>query len=316
MPSGSREAPEREERDWEAAEHAVSDAYFPHVLRPIEAGTSPSLNVRATQLGALRLARIGWGAEVSVRTQHPGAYAVNIPVSGHIESISGGQEVYSEPGQASVFAPDTDAVITRWTENCEIVGVKLDRDYLHRELARVTGRPDLHLPAQVDLSTPAGRSWTTLLESVVAQVRAEDALLQNPLVADQLAGAVTTAFVLAVMPGAMESTAPVRPRIVKRVLDRLHDDPSQSWTAADMAEVAGVSVRRLQEAFHEYVGVAPREYLLDVRLDHIHADLAAADPGTTTVTDIAMRWGITHTGRFAAAYRRRFGVAPSDTLRR
>jgi AraC-like DNA-binding protein len=207
-------------------------------------------------------------------------------------------------------------VITRWTENCEIVGVKLDRDYLHRELARVTGRPDLHLPAQVDLGTPAGRSWMTLLDSVVTQVRADDALLQNPLVADQLAGAVTTAFVLAVLPGAMDSTAPARPRIVKRVLDRIHDDPSQSWTSADMAEVAGVSVRRLQEAFGEYVGVTPREYLLDVRLDRIHDDLAAADPGTTTVTDIAVRWGITHTGRFAAAYRRRFGVAPSDTLRR
>ena len=38
-------------------------------------------------------------------------------------------------------------------------------------------------------------------------------------------------------------------------------------------------------------------------------------PATTSVTDVALRWGMTHTGRFAAAYRRKYGVAPSATLR-
>ena len=142
--------------DWSAIEHVVSDAYFPHELHPSLAGSIPHLNLRANQLGALRLARIGWGAEVSVVTEHPGAYAVNIPVSGYIESTSAGHEVTSGPGKASVFAPDTSAVIRRWTDNCEIVGVKLDRDYLHRELARVLGRPDVHLPRRSTWILPLG----------------------------------------------------------------------------------------------------------------------------------------------------------------
>ncbi len=37
-------------------------------------------------------------------------------------------------------------------------------------------------------------------------------------------------------------------------------------------------------------------------------------PGTT-VAQIANRWGITHLGRLAAAYRTRYGVSPSVTLR-
>ncbi|MGV9948300.1 AraC family transcriptional regulator [Rhodococcus aetherivorans] len=300
--------------DWDEAEHVVSDAYFPHTLAPLAVGTEPHVDVRALQLGPLRLARIGWGAEVTVQSDHPGAYAVNIPLSGRIESVTAGREVVSVQGQASVFRPDTAATITRWTDDCEIVGVKLDRDYLDRELARILGRPDLQLPEQVDLTGEAGQSWMTLLRSVVDQLRADEELWRNPLVAEQLSGALTSAFVLAVMPDGGTGTA-ARPRIVKRVLDRIHEDPAQPWTSADMAELAGVSVRRLQEGFREYLGVCPRDYLLDLRLERIHEELAAGDPAATSVTEVAMRWGMTHTGRFAAAYRRKYGVTPSATLR-
>ncbi len=33
------------------------------------------------------------------------------------------------------------------------------------------------------------------------------------------------------------------------------------------------------------------------------------------MTDIATKWGFGHLGRFAAAYRARFGESPSHTLR-
>ncbi|QBJ97761.1 AraC family transcriptional regulator [Rhodococcus sp. ABRD24] len=299
--------------DWDEAEDVVSDAYFPHDLTPVSADSEPNVNVRAMQLGSLRLARIGWGAEVSVGTEHPGGYAVNIPLSGRIESVSAGRDVISDVGKASVFRPDTPAVITRWTADCEILGIKIDRDYLHRELARVLGRPDRRLPDQVDLSTAAGQNWMGLLRSIVRQIRDGEVLWQTPVVAEQLSGALTGAFVLAVLPDA--AAAPPRPRIVKRVLDRIDEDPSLAWTASDMAEAAGVSVRRLQEGFREYLGMCPRDYLLDVRLSRIHDDLMAGDPSVTSVTDVALHWGITHTGRFAAAYRRKYGYAPSETLR-
>jgi AraC-like DNA-binding protein len=56
-------------------------------------------------------------------------------------------------------------------------------------------------------------------------------------------------------------------------------------------------------------------YLRSVRLAHAHADLVRiADTGSqTTVTEVALRWGFTHLGRFAALYRQTYGRPPSST---
>jgi transcriptional regulator GlxA family with amidase domain len=57
-------------------------------------------------------------------------------------------------------------------------------------------------------------------------------------------------------------------------------------------------------------------YLRQVRLQRADADLRAADGSDRGVASIASRWGFTNFGRFAAAYRERYGHTPSETLHR
>jgi transcriptional regulator GlxA family with amidase domain len=57
-------------------------------------------------------------------------------------------------------------------------------------------------------------------------------------------------------------------------------------------------------------------YLQQVRLGRAHDALSHADPSLNTVASVAHRWGFAHLGRFATAYRTRFGQSPSETLRR
>ncbi|MBA4021596.1 MAG: AraC family transcriptional regulator [Gordonia sp.] len=300
--------------DWEEASEEVSDAYFPHVLTPLSRGSNAEdVVVNTVDLGPVRIARIGWGAEVSVETDHPGAYAVNIPLRGRLESRTARDSVVSTPGLATVNPPDTPTLITRWSSACTIVGVRIDRDHLHRELNRMMARPDIRLPAQIDLRGSAGAGWLRMVHAIHSEA-GDDELWQNPVVAQQLSGALTTALVLAAVGESEADQQQIRPRIVTRVVDAIHADPSRAWTATDMADAAGVSVRRLQEGFREYVGMSPREYLNDVRLARVNRELS--DPGAgMSVTDVAMKWGFTHTGRFAATYRRKYGESPSDTLR-
>jgi AraC-like DNA-binding protein len=86
-------------------------------------------------------------------------------------------------------------------------------------------------------------------------------------------------------------------------------------TVERIAAAVGVGPRALQLAFRQLRGASPRAVLAGIRLDLARARLAAPD-AAASVTDIALLCGFTHFGRFAAAYRARFGESPSETLRR
>jgi AraC-like DNA-binding protein len=289
--------------DWDEVSHAVSDAYFPHRLRPLRGTSAARAAADGIDLGPVRIARISWGAPVVVETEHAGGVAVNLPATGGLTSRIGGTEIEASPAVATVYPADTPVTITRWAADCAIVGVRYERDYLAREMARILDHPVAPAPT-LSVESASGASWYGLVSSLA------DYRVGAPIVNERIAGALTTAFVLAVCPEDAISAA--QPRIVRRVLDALHDDPARAWTAGDMADVAGVGVRRLQAGFREYLNRSPHEVLADLRLERIRADLV---DGADTVAEVANRWGITHLGRFAAAYRARYGEVPSETRR-
>lgn len=290
---------------------AVARAYFPHRLA-VKGGATCPADLRSVDLGPVALARIGWGSEVSVESDHPGAWAVNVPRSGVLEASVGGAHVLSLEGQATICPPDESTLMSRWSADCSIVGMRLEKSYLADEVVALVGLHTDRLPAQLDLRTDAGRAWIGLLSSIGTEALRNPALTRDERVGRRLAGTLTAAFVSACFPEE-PGCGTVRPRIVSRVLDALEADPARDWTAADLAREAGVGIRRLQQGFQRYLGTTPMQHLLGIRLARVHTDLlAGTDP---TVADVAFRWGFTHLGRFAAAYRERYGVAPSQTLR-
>jgi transcriptional regulator GlxA family with amidase domain len=116
-------------------------------------------------------------------------------------------------------------------------------------------------------------------------------------------------------PAARESRRIPRQQLVARVLAFLRDNLGEPVTVASLSRMAGVSERTLRAAFHDVLGLSPKQYVITGRLRAVHAALSAADPETTTVTDIAMEYGFFELGRFAGRYRHAFGEVPSRTLR-
>lgn len=117
------------------------------------------------------------------------------------------------------------------------------------------------------------------------------------------------------LPRALEQPLPVpRPTPLKRAVKAIEDHADYPYTTRRLAQIANVSVRTLQEAFRQHMGITPTGYLRQIRLARAHDDLRRADAGHITVARIAHRWGFTNLGQFAAAYRARYGNSPSETL--
>ena len=106
-----------------------------------------------------------------------------------------------------------------------------------------------------------------------------------------------------------------RPELVGRVTTFLRDNIDEPVTIAELSRLAGVSERTLRAAFRQSLGLSPKQYTIAQRLRAAREALQAADPKTTTVTDVAMAYGFFELGRFAGRYRLAFGELPSATLR-
>jgi AraC-like DNA-binding protein len=103
---------------------------------------------------------------------------------------------------------------------------------------------------------------------------------------------------------------------LRAMVEYVHAHVREPVTVAELAAVAGLSVRSVQESFARVLGVSPLTYLREVRLDRVRQDLLDQDPQEVTVGDVAHRWGFAHLGRFSAVYLERFGEYPKQTLRR
>jgi len=85
---------------------------------------------------------------------------------------------------------------------------------------------------------------------------------------------------------------------------------------AGLCRDAGVTPRTLARAFRAVHGTTPLQYLHDLRLTEARQSLLLGCGGAKSVTEVATRFGFRELGRFAGAYRERFGETPSQTLRR
>jgi AraC family ethanolamine operon transcriptional activator len=125
------------------------------------------------------------------------------------------------------------------------------------------------------------------------------------------------------MLGMSEELPPSRPvssRAARQVglskaLDYLRDRLDGRISVADLCRVAGVSERTLQYAFGDEFGISPTEFMRRRRLHAVRQKLMTSSAEDSSVSQIAFEHGFYELDRFAAEYRRLFGVYPSNSLR-
>ena len=90
----------------------------------------------------------------------------------------------------------------------------------------------------------------------------------------------------------------------------IEENPDQPLYIPELCKAIGVSERTLRVCCQEQLGVGPKRYLLR-RLHLARRALSKGLPDTTTVTEIATRYGFWHFGRIAGQYQSLFGQPPS-----
>ena len=114
--------------------------------------------------------------------------------------------------------------------------------------------------------------------------------------------------------GALEKLErPVSPRAVRRAIDYIHGHFDGPLTVASIAATAGVAGRTLFKHFRDAHGISPMGYVRNLRFEKARHELLSGR-GDRSVTEIAIRCGFNHLGRFAVEYRLRYGESPSQTM--
>lgn len=300
----------------------VPRVYAPHQTIVLERRKPLRAVLNAAVVGDTTVGYLRYGTEIRmIPAPLSSCYHINLPREGFTESTSGRDSIISSPGRAAVFSPGQPMTI-RWSPDCAQLAVKLDRGALQTELESALGRQvsTVRFDLGMDVTNEAGRSWLAALYLVLAEIERPESGIHQPLAGAHFAGLLMTTLLFAHAHNHSEAlrrpVGAARPRAVHKVMELVDARPEEPYSAGDLAAHAGVSLRALQAGFRRELGMSPMTYLQDVRLARAHAALVEAEPGEVTTTEVAYRWGFTHLGRFAAGYRKKYGVAPSQTLHR
>ncbi len=99
-------------------------------------------------------------------------------------------------------------------------------------------------------------------------------------------------------------TAPAR---IRRVLDYVRGEAFRAPTLKEMASIAGLSPTHFGRAFRAAMGMAPHQYLQDLRMEQARSLLETT---RLSITQIALECGFEQSTSFATSFKKLVGVSP------
>lgn len=314
--------------DLDEARRRGAEVFCEHRLK--FAGTDRAFDARMCyrRLRGIGVGRMTYGGDVVIEPGQLGGFTlVQMPFTGHERIHSGNIAIDSHSGVASVISPQR-PVSMQHRAGTEKLFIRIDNSVLERHCIQHLGH-DLRAPIDfrldMDLSAAGGRRWMRAVQWLVAEAGQDESdgdsiALSSPLLAAQVEQMLIS-MLLMCQPNSyserLSGEAPsIAPAFVKRIEQFIEEHADEPLTIVDLAEYAGVSSRSLFAGFRRFRDTTPMNHLKEVRLKRVREALGRACPGDTTVTREALRWGFSHLGHFTAAYKRRFGESPSETLAR
>lgn len=310
--------------DADEARQKVASVFCPHDLRPVNTHTRFASRHNLVRLGETALNYLTYGTDVDIL---PGClesfYLIQVPVASTALVRCGNQEVLSSTDTASILNPH-EPTRMRWKHDNHQLMLWVSRASIERRLTEHIGdEPNTPLSFEVALPQNEGltSSWCRMLRDLANNI---DQCGAEWLNYRPTAAAMEDCLIRGLLQLHRHNYSErlhhpqqaALPRHVKRAVEYIHAHVEHTITVGDLARIACVSVRALEEGFRKHYDSTPLVYLRDTRLDCVRRALLSAAPGSDKVAVLAHRYGFAHLGRFSAYYKARFGESPSQTVAR
>ncbi|WP_067857260.1 AraC family transcriptional regulator [Nocardia shimofusensis] len=304
--------------DLGATEEFLIGAYSPTRIRN-DSPSRSSAQIRRDILGPISVDRLDLGFDMRYSTEPLDKVCLCAVRTGAIEDADGAGAGVFEPGSVGLLTPP-DLPFAGVVRSASYSITMFDPALLDRVASAADQATPLRFAGHRPVDPAAGRRLAHVIDHI-HNLAADPATAGSELAAAAAADYLAVT-VLDTMPttALLEPTATDRndahPDTVRRAVAYIETHLRDDISVADIAAAAYVTPRALQLAFRRHLDTTPLGYLRRLRLAAAHEKLAAADHGDgTTVTGVALEWGFAHPGRFAIAYRDRYGRAPRSTLR-
>lgn len=273
------------------------------------------VQVGALDLGAVTISTVrSDGHELT--SVEPARWTTIMPVRGLLTTSAGGLTFTASSNNGVQLAPGKRSTTVKGSEGSDFIAAGLSVAF--RSLPQCMARGHLMGVCFDPRSLHAARTLRDQLHLVVQEWARPGGLFTR----HRVRAALEPLFLDMVETVWEESGVPSDPlrsdkaeRLVRRAEAVLHARSDEPLRIADLASAAGVKLRTLQLAFRLRRNASPRDVLNTFRLERVRERLLHPS-NETTVTDAAIDSGFSHLGRFAHAYRVKFGEAPSVTLAR
>ncbi|MCC9006984.1 AraC family transcriptional regulator [Pseudomonas putida] len=262
------------------------------------------------------------------RMQYGGDFSITLPTpQDEITFVlsTAGKIIFDHRGesvggaQVGLAVDKRDIRTVRFAENHAQCGMSIHRGLFAERLSLLLGQP-LAAPVcfapVVDLALPVFQGIRALLK--MATGTQFDQLINTGVLMPTRLQEMMVDAVLEAWPhnysDALRSPAPgLAPRHVKLAMAYLHEHPARLVSGTELAGLANVSLRALQDGFRRFAGTSIVGYQRQVRLESARQVLARGEGGS--VAEVALRHGFSNAGRFAQYFQQAFGVSPAEVRR-
>jgi AraC-like DNA-binding protein len=252
----------------------------------------------------LSLNRLRYGADVVVDAPAlERFYLLQMTLAGSCEVELARRTVTVREGELLVINP-TLPYRKRWRADCAQLIARLDRGLVEEAWTALHGAA----PAR-----PLEFAFANLPATAVAGLAGALRRMHADATTDRQ---LADALVASLPPAESDAACGAAALIVRRAEAFMAAHLAVDLPIGEIAQAAGTTPRTLERAFRRERQATAVAQLRAMRLERARAALLAPRRSGCSVTDIATAVGLVHPGRFAADYRRRFGDAPSETLRR